>query len=578
MRLIELSANKKSFKTVQFKNHIGLNIIVAKIKNPEQSKKGDTTNGVGKSLSISLIHFCLGSSSNKEFEEKLSGWIFKLKFSIKENEYIAERSTDNQKTIKLNGRELKQREFNLELQQLLFDIPENVSQLSFRSLLPFFIRPNKASYTEFKNPNAVKNDFQILITNAFLLGLDVILAESKFKLRKEKERIRKLVKELSDDRLLKDFFIGKRDIRLASQELDEQIKLLDNNLKNFEVAEDYNEIKIEADKIKRKLDKIQNQIILYKNQIENIEESRKISPDIKKENIEKIYKEATVIIKKESIKQLSELEKFYQHITVNREKRLLLQKNEFIRKIEDLTIQKEEKGNSLDEKLKYLDTHQALDIFVKLTNKLSELTREKENINNYNNLLKGYSEEKLRINESFINETKKTTSYLSEAEETINSLMLFFRELSKRFYPNSAAGITVYNNDGDNQLRYNFDAKIEADASDGINSVKIFCYDLTILLQGFAHSLNFIYHDSRLLDGIDPRQKAELFLILNDLIEPNGKQYILSLNQNQLDDTRNYLTDEEYKTTIESNIILQLKDDSPEDKLLGIQVDLHYEK
>ena len=578
MQLIQLSANKESFKTVRFKNQIGLNFIVADLKNPEQSKKGDTANGVGKSLLIALIHFCLGSSTNKEFKEKLDGWVFKLEFSINDKIYTSERSTDNQNTIKLNNKEIKQKDFKAKLGTTLFDIPENVSQLSFRSLLPFFIRPRKASYIDYKNPNHVKNEYQVLIANSFLLGLDVVLAEEKYKLRKEKERIRKLVKELSNDKLLRDFFLGKKDIYLASQELEEQIYLLENDLKNFEVAEDYNEIKGEADRIKKELDKIQNKIILYKNQIDSIEETRKISPDIKKESIETIYKEASVVIKEDAIKQLSELEKFYEHITINREKRLLLQKNKLLRSIEELSNKKIDKENDLDNNLKYLNTHQALDIFIKLTNKLSDLKSKKENILKYNDLLEKYRDEKLKIDENFIKETKKAVTYLSEAEETINTLKLFFRKLSKRFYPNATAGITVYNNDGDNQIRYNIDAKIELDVSDGIGNVKIFCYDLTLLLNGFAHKINFIFHDSRLLDGIDPRQKAELFLILDDFIKIQGKQYILTLNKNQLDDTKKYLGEEKYKTIIEENIILTLKDSSPTDKLLGIQVDMHYEK
>ena len=56
------------------------------------------------------------------------------------------------------------------------------------------------------------------------------------------------------------------------------------------------------------------------------------------------------------------------------------------------------------------------------------------------------------------------------------------------------SGITVYNNEGENQLRFNIEAKIEADASDGINNVKIFCYDLTLLFKGFGHSIHFSFH------------------------------------------------------------------------------------
>jgi uncharacterized protein YydD (DUF2326 family) len=575
MRLISLKANKDSFKTVRFKNSIGLNFIVATQKE-ENRQKGDTTNGVGKSLLIALIHFCLGASKNEAFKNNLSDWIFTLEFSINNKIYTSERSTNSQEKIKLNGEEISTTEFNKKFGKLLFEIPNNVNQLSFRSLLPFFIRPRRASYSDYKNPNAVNNEFQILVTNTFLLGIDVTLAQEKFKLRQDKERIRKLVKELKNDKLLKDFFTGEKDIALTEQDLSEQIENLENDLKNFDVADDYYEIKEQADKIKRELEKIQNNIFLFRNQTKNIDESRKISPDIKKENIERIYKEASVIIKEDALKQLSELEKFYEHITSNREKRLLQQKNEITREIETLSTVQEQKSRELDNKLKYLGAHKALDVFVKLTNKLSDLKNKKENITKYQNLLEEYRKEKIRIDEDFINATKKTDAYLQDAQVLIKTLNDFYRKLSKQFYPDVTSGISIKNNDGDNQTRYDFKAEIYADASDGINNVKIFCYDLTLLIKGFGHKINTIFHDSRLLDGIDPLQKAEMFIILNDLIKTSNKQYILSLNQSQIDEFRKYLTEEQYSEIIQDNIILQLKDNSDEEKLLGIKVDMHY--
>jgi len=48
------------------------------------------------------------------------------------------------------------------------------------------------------------------------------------------------------------------------------------------------------------------------------------------------------------------------------------------------------------------------------------------------------------------------------------------------------------------------------------------------------------------------------------------------LNQNQLDEVKKYLTEREYQTIIQQNICLELKDELPEDKLLGIQVDMDY--
>ena len=68
MRLLQLSANKASFKTIPF-NHTGISLIVAKQKTDE---KRNTYNSVGKSLAIALVHFCLGSNPIKDLEEKLN--------------------------------------------------------------------------------------------------------------------------------------------------------------------------------------------------------------------------------------------------------------------------------------------------------------------------------------------------------------------------------------------------------------------------------------------------------------------------------------------------------------------------
>ena len=76
MKLISLTSNKDSFNPVTF-NEKGLSIIAAVKRTSDQRK---TYNSVGKSLTISLIHFCLGSSSSEEFKEKLPEWEFYLDF------------------------------------------------------------------------------------------------------------------------------------------------------------------------------------------------------------------------------------------------------------------------------------------------------------------------------------------------------------------------------------------------------------------------------------------------------------------------------------------------------------------
>lgn len=577
MQLISLKANKPSFKTVNFKNETGLNFIVASQVTPSASKKDDsrTTNGVGKSLIVSLIHFCLGTNQNKVLKSKLEDWIFSLSFKIGNEIYTSVRETKNQNIISLNGEDLKLKDFKSVLQNLLFNIPDNIDHLTFRSLISFFIRPSKASYNIFNNPNAVKNDYQIQVCNAFLLGLDIQLVQNKYELRKEEERIRKLINELKKDNLMKEFFDNYKDSSIELQQIKTDIENLQFKLSTFEVADDYYEVNAEADRLKNDLDTISNKIYLFNDQISRIEESSKITPDISKQKIVDIYNESSVLIKDNILKTLDELEKFYTDLAIGRKRRLFEEKQKLKAEIENLKSISFEKEKQLDAKLQYLDAKKALDVYVSMNKRLADLRLKEKSIKRFDELISKYDESQISIKKQFISATEDVKEYLESATDIINHLSDFFRELSKRFYPDSPAGISISNNRGNNQTRFDIDAKISSDASDGINNIKIFCYDLTLLLKGAFHNVDFIFHDSRLLSDTDPRQVAELFKVLNDYIKISGKQYNLTLNQNQLNEVKKYLSEEEYKTIVQNNICLELKDESPKDKLLGIQIDMN---
>ena len=168
MRLISLTANQKSFRPVHF-NPTGLSFITAVQKNPGESDSGKSYNGVGKSLLTALIHFCLGAGKQgyKSFQEKLPEWAFTLTFTIEGRTYTATRSLENIDTILLNKEELTVSKFNSKMESLCFEIPEEAKFLSFRSLLPFFIRPKRESYVSYHRPSKTGSDYQALLYNSY---------------------------------------------------------------------------------------------------------------------------------------------------------------------------------------------------------------------------------------------------------------------------------------------------------------------------------------------------------------------------------------------------------------------------
>ena len=165
---------------------------------------------------------------------------------------------------------------------------------------------------------------------------------------------------------------------------------------------------------------------------------------------------------------------------------------------------------------------------------------------------------------------------MEEAELSLKALRQKFYEMTKMFYSRKKSGLIIENNTNENQLRFNIDARIEDDSSDGVNEVKIFCFDMLLLSQKMSN-FEFVIHDSRLLANMDPRQRATLYRVAYDMCNENGFQYITTINEDALVSVEQIMDVEEYQEIIDKGTILVLEDDSASSKLLGIQVDMDLE-
>ena len=122
MRLIELSSSRSSFKTVRF-NRTGLSLVVGRHTKKQSKNIQSTYNGVGKSLLVALIHFCLGASKNKHFETHLNGWDFILTFEHEDKTHHVTRVV-GEDTLRFDDREMKLNPYKEILNQLgVFGLP-----------------------------------------------------------------------------------------------------------------------------------------------------------------------------------------------------------------------------------------------------------------------------------------------------------------------------------------------------------------------------------------------------------------------------------------------------------------------
>lgn len=576
MQLVKLYSNKTSFHNVEFKTN-NINFIVAKQKNKDDKISGNTYNGVGKSLLIRIIHFCLGANIinyYKRFCEQLKGWEFCLEFTINNKIYTVKRSVDNPNSILFQGEEIKVKEFKEIMGKLCFSIPENVSALSFRNLLPFFIRPEQKSYIDCTNPTSIKNDYQQLLINSFLLGLDSKLVEKKYKLKKEKDDIKNIKNGFVKNEVLKDFFTGHKDIDLTITDINEQIKSIEANLQAFTIADDYNELQDDANKKKTLIDKINNEINIIQNLIANIDMSLNRKSGLSTSEVIDIYAETDTYFSENIKHDLETVQNFYKTLLKNRNRKLLEQKNELIEQKKEKTKEMQLLSNELDDILQYLGNHQALDMYTGLTNKLSKLREEKNRLEQYINLNNECTIRERELKKDMIEFSEQADTYLIEVEQSLADIKNFFRKITKEIYPKSTSGLTIRTHSGENQTAFNIEPRIESDSSDAIGHVKLFSYDLSLLFHGYNHNIDFLFHDSRLFDGIDERQKASIFKIIYNNFTNTSKQYIATINQNQINEIKPLLPEEEYDNIIEQNIILNLTDDNDSEKLLGIKVDI----
>jgi uncharacterized protein YydD (DUF2326 family) len=141
-------------------------------------------------------------------------------------------------------------------------------------------------------------------------------------------------------------------------------------------------------------------------------------------------------------------------------------------------------------------------------------------------------------------------------------------------------GFTIENNIGTSQVRFTLRPHIEYDSSDGINEVKIFCFDWMLLLGQHQHQVKCLVHDSRLFDAMDPRQASTALRIAMKICQENNMQYIATLNESKYEEILQELKQHGFEAEVDlikNSIVRKLTDKSEKTKLLGIDVDMKYE-
>lgn len=578
MRLIELTANHDSFRTVSF-NRCGLSLIVGKKANPNDHDRKHSTNGVGKSLLLYLIDFCLGAKENPELKEKLPDWEFSLKFELEGEEKTVIRKTSQQDTVSLNGVPITLESYNKLLLSQVFLIDEKVKYLTFRALIGLFVRQGKAAYVTFEKVNQQENSKTFLLRMAYLLGLDIELVERKRELKEELDKLTSLQKSFSKEGFLREYMTGEKDVRLKLKALKSEITDLREKVDSFKVAENYEEIRQKAQVTKRQWIKATDRLHRLVNVLSNIEQSLETQPDLDGNTVAKTYESLGRELPDLVVKRLEEVTEFHAELIQTRVQRLTQEKHRIQREQKSVLTQIERLDKEKDSYFQFLGSHGELVEYQALVNSLNQAERQAEKLTEFDELDKQRKERTQKCKLEMQEENIRASEALEASADYIDEVLDIFRNMARRIWPGKESGLLIRNNEGQNLTRFDIDARIEADASDGVSESKIFCFDMTVMRLQKNHAMRFLAHDNRLFPGIDPRQRAEVFRVAADLGAKFDFQYIATINETDLEAMRGEMIDDnEFDKLFGEGTILELTDESADGKLLGINLDLSYQK
>ncbi len=579
MKLIKLYSNKSTFKDIIF-NPSGLSIIYAEKTSMDRQS---TFNGTGKTLSIELVDFCLGSDYKEKFKLLLD-WEFFLDFEVDDKVYTVKRNTFEEKMVYLNNEPLNLTKYRKFLFDICTNYHEKIKGITFRNILSKFLKYSESQYID---PIMTSEKFmhQAIYRDSFLLGLDSKLCLNKINNREMINKKEEAIREIKRTEIYNTYSFEKnKDLKLKIQNLKSDIKELDNKLNNFKIAEDYTEIQERYNELIKTKNSYQNELYLYKKRLNSIKESLDINADIEYSTIINFYEQMKLEIPDMVKKNIEQVSNFHNSLIKNRQLRLSESKCDIEKQI-----------GLIDENIKTCDK-KINDYYIKLsvTTSFSEYSsmqkklREKEsellNLENIHSIIDESEKEITKITSDMLLDDIKTDEYLHEKSEYIEFISSKYMDFAKKIYNNSVAGLDITNDKGlKNKIRYNIVPSIECDKSGGIGFVKMYLYDLLLLTLQKNHNIEFLFNDQRIFGEVDPRQVVNLIKLLIAVNIEGDFQFIFTINNNlfneiiiALDD--NDKEDLEIKNYLHQSIVLSLNDKGDEGKLLGVTIDLKENK
>lgn len=576
VKLRSVTANKEHFRTVTFRD--GLNVVLA--ERTEASRETDSRNGVGKTTLFQIIDFCLGGQvRGSEGLGKLSGsdWEFSLtlEFGLG-RELTVTRALDNTGDILLSGAvtelglgdatpaSIRTRAWTNWLGQRCFNLSsgdlKGEYDPTFRRLFGHFLRFRADAYISPFETFGKQPPHQTQVDNAYLLGLNWLLAVEWQRWKDRNKTLGALAKNDMDELAERLGELESRRVRVESQR-----RRLAKQVEDFEILPEYRHIETRANRATAQMQAIANEMTisarvldLYRQQLTS--EGADEAPAVLE-----VFQEAGVVFGDALERSLEEIVEFHAQVAKNRHDYLQAEVTRLEAAQQERADEVQRLENARREDLSLLETHGALEDFAKLQQRLGSAAATSETlgqqIEELREIRKGKAAQKL----AQVELQQRTALDVDERLPSVASILENFSETFESLYGEPADLVIDVGEAG-----YQFRVSLPMQGSHGVGKVGIFAYDVAVTNEWArkGQGVGFLAHDSIIFDGVDERQIASGIRRAMQFGNELDYQYILTINSDDLPAEQL----DAYKVNIAEVTVMTLTDTDPSGGLLGIRV------
>lgn len=572
------------FKEVEFRD--GINFVYG--KKDQDSDAKESLNGIGKSLLLDLIDFCLLSSYNKnnrrlyKANHLMREYKIVLDFEIDGKVYTIKRNVVNPNKIEF-GSEDDFETYKLgELQKILCDLifannnyHGKYENKWFRKLISFFIKIERYKSKKFVDPMQYIEEAKLTELyqyHFYLMGTDNVLIYRNCIVQEEikkKEAVIKAVKQLLEG-------YGIQNISEANHKIEtykKEIKDLEELISKFQLQKQYEDVEVQANNLTKEIKELSLLNFSDRKKLEAYEKSSKLDINVSSIKVSNLYKEFDSGLAKNVKKTLDEAIAFRKKLSESRKEFLSDEINNLKSNIENREKQIFKLDSERAKLFTFLSNQNAI-------NDLSEayllLSKKRESLNELEGKIEVYNyinNQKLNLKIEDSNLSSEIFTFLGKIESQISDFRKIFLWIHD----------SIYNNRSDKsnfsiEFKDNVDAKIEilvnvpAVCSEGNTRGRTLLYDLSILLHAVDKDIKcprFLIHDG-IFNGMDKTHFVQVCKFLEKEKLHKRFQYIVTLNEEGTIDSKFGDVDQTTIQTILNNAVCVL---TPTNKLFGTSYD-----